>query len=163
MTNKLESETADKNTIYEVGFLLISTIPEENVPAEVTAIKDSLEKLRAQILSEETPKIRQLAYKMKKKIGTVNQIFDMAYFGWIKFEAKPETAIEIKKSFNSNQSVLRFLLITTVRENTLANAKVLKDSSRAAKIGEEVQVVEKTKPKMSEAEIDKTIEELVVE
>ncbi len=57
--------------------------------------------------------------------------YDTAYFGWIKFEAAPEAALEIKKAMDANEKVLRYLLIKTARENTLYGDKVLPQEKAA--------------------------------
>jgi ribosomal protein S6 len=163
MTKDINVAVSDKKTVYEIGYILVSTIPEEKVSADVTAIKDVLDAGRASTISEEAPRLRPLAYKIKKKIGGANQTFDTGYFGWIKFEAVPEAVIEIKKRLNQTESLLRFLLIVTVRENTVYGNRLPKEPIRPSRREIDARAAEKAKPKMSEEEIEKTIEQLVVE
>ena len=112
-------------TVYEVGFHIVPAVSPEKLPHEVDAIKALLDGNKATIISEEFPKLRTLAYTMVKVIGPARHKYDTAYFGWIKFEAAPEAALEIKKGMDANEKVLRYLLIKTARENTLYSAKVL--------------------------------------
>jgi len=112
-------------TVYEVGFHIVPAVSPEKLPAEVDAIKALLDGNKATIISEEFPKLRNLAYTMVKVLGPARHKYDTAYFGWIKFEAAPEAALEIKKAMDANEKVLRYLLIKTARENTLYGAKIL--------------------------------------
>ncbi len=137
-------------TVYEVGFHIVPAVSPEKLPAEVDAIKAVLGEAKATIISEEFPKLRNLAYTMIKAIGPARHRYDTAYFGWIKYEAAPETAGDIKKAFDSNEKILRYIIVKTVRENTLYSAKVLPQE----------EVKEGEKP-VSPEEIDKSIEKLV--
>lgn len=112
-------------TVYEVGFHIVPAVSPEKLPAEVDAIKAVLDANKAVIISEEFPKLRNLAYTMVKVIGPARHKYDTAHFGWIKFEAAPDAALEIKKAMDANEKVLRYLLIKTARENTLYGAKIL--------------------------------------
>ncbi|HEY0908297.1 MAG TPA: 30S ribosomal protein S6 [Candidatus Paceibacterota bacterium] len=112
-------------TVYEVGYHIVPAVSPEKLPAEVDAIKAVLSGNNAVTISEEAPKLRNLAYQMVKAIGPARHKYDTAYFGWIKFEAAPEAAIEIKKAMDANEKVLRYILIKTARENTLYGDKVL--------------------------------------
>jgi hypothetical protein len=82
-----------------------------------------------------------------------------SYFGWVKFEVVPAGAKAIDKKLKSEDNILRFILVKTVRENTMVPKKVLQQ-----KRGEEGRVEEKVeeKPVLTEAEMDKTIEDLVI-
>lgn len=147
--------------VYEIGYLMVPTVPEEHLAAEVGNIKSMLESQGAAFISEEFPKLRGLAYSISKKIDGVRRTFETAYFGWVKFDLPTEKMAAIKEALERNNSVIRFLLVKTVRENTLVGVKALE---RKAKEGEEGTAEEKKEaPKLTEAEIDKTIENLVIQ
>ncbi len=121
------------NKVYEVGYLLLSSIPEEKVAAEVTQIKDILAKHSATIISEGEPKLQTLSYTMVKKIGTVNRRFNQAYFGWVKFEGAADQIVALTKAVLDNPAVLRSIVINTVRENTMVSEMLnLKEAEAAA-------------------------------
>lgn len=134
-------------TVYEVGYHIVPAVSPEKLPAEVDAIKAVLSGNKAVTISEEAPKLRNLAYQMVKAIGPARHKYDTAYFGWIKFEAAPEAALEIKKAMDANEKVLRYLLIKTARENTLYGDKVLPQEKAAETpkdaVAPEVAAVEK--------------------
>lgn len=165
MTEKETKEEVD-NRVYELGYHIVSSIPEEKLPAEVTAIKDTLEKHGASVIAEDSPKLKNLTYTMTKVIGPKHSKYDTAYFGWIKFEMPPENVEVVKKIFERADMILRFLIIKTVRESTLA---VLKPANYHSTEHKPIPGVTPKKegdvksPVMSEAELDKTIADLIVE
>lgn len=157
-----ETTTDSRLKIYEIGYLLVPTIAEEQLAAEVHNIKAIIEKNDGTFITEDFPKLRPLAYMMRKTTTGQHSKFTNAYFGWIKFEINPSIIPEVQATLEKNDSILRFMVIGTVRENTLYTQRVAYSPA-----GEAAPLVEKTeevaKEKMSEEEIDKTIENLVVE
>jgi ribosomal protein S6 len=146
-----------EGTVYEVGFHIVPAVSPENLPKEVDAIKAILGKSGATIISEEFPKLRNLAYTIVKAIGPARHRYDTAYFGWIKYEAQPETAADIKKALDADEKILRYITVKTVRENTIYGPKVLPQEK------DEAAPVEKTEKEVAplQEEIDKSIEKLV--
>lgn len=153
----------DAKTVYEIGYLFISSVPKEKVAGAVTTLKEVLSKKKAEFIGEESPELIPLAYTMIKKIGTANHRFDEAYFGWIKFEMEAGDIEEVKKTLDLMPEMLRFLLITTVRENTYLGKKATVAEGvlapEAAVSGDAVAPVE-VKPASVE-EMDKSIDEMV--
>lgn len=123
--NMADTIKDDAQKVYEIGYLLVSSVPPEKVEGIVASMKDVLSKKEAEIISEEAPELISLAYTMIKKIGTANHRFDQGYFGWIKFQASGKDVEEIKKTFEMHPDMLRLLLITTVRENTYLGQKAV--------------------------------------
>jgi hypothetical protein len=78
----------------------------------------------------------------------------------MKFEVEPKGALLIDASLKQNPSVIRFLLLKTVRENTMAPKKILRERRTETVLREPEKVVEK--PELTEEEIEKTIEDLVI-
>ena len=113
----------DRKQIYEIGYLLVSSIPEEKVADEVNSLKEVLSKKGAEFIGEEMPELRTLAYTMVKKIGPSNHRFDKGYFGWFKFELSAAEIESVKKVFEENINMLRMLIINTIRENTYLGKK----------------------------------------
>ncbi len=158
----------DKMQVYEIGYMLISSIPEEKVTAEVAKLKDSLLKKGAEFLGEEAAELKTLAYQMTKKIGPTHHRFDTGYFGWFKFELPAKEIEGIKKSFEENPHMLRMLLITTVRENTYLGKKspVLMSEvpvEPTVESGVELSGEAVVVPKASVEEMDKSIDAMVKE
>lgn len=111
-------EGGNENRVYEVSYLLLPSIPEEQVPTHVAEIKKMIEGAGGQFISEEDPKLRHLAYEMIKLVGTRNERYKTAYFGWVKYEAPAQSAIDLKVLFDAKEEILRHLIIKTVREDT---------------------------------------------
>jgi len=165
MSKKATVAKNSEEKIYEVGYHIISSVSEENIPSEVEKIKAYLAKEKAIIIGEEAPKLRPLAYSIKKVFGGAYKTFDKAYFGFIKFELGEAGDIRnIDSSMKGNESVLRHLVIKTVRENTMYSPKITIFSDKDAKIKtfKEDKVVKGEKTATAE-EIDKSIDALVAE
>ncbi|MEK9131610.1 MAG: 30S ribosomal protein S6 [Patescibacteria group bacterium] len=155
-----KTEAMSNKKVYELGFHFISTIPETEVPARFAELKELIQKLGGELISEQAPSLHMLAYQMRKKLDNVYRRFDQAYFGWVKFEAAGATAVELKKALDLKDIVLRFLIVTTVRENTLVGIKPVAKVVTKKPEGTPAPVVA-TKAPMSEEEMEKTIAELV--
>ena len=163
MTEK-DNTDQPENRIYELGFHIVSSIPEEKLATELTAIKDVLETNGAVFVAEEFPKLKHLTYTMTKVVGPNHLKFDSAYFGWVKFEMNPESVAVAKKIFEHSEKILRFLIVKTVRESTLAVIRPPVFRSEPKPIpGLDTKKDAPVKSPISEAELDKTIDALVVE
>ncbi len=112
------SKKTDEPKVYEIGYLLVSSIPEEKVSAKVDELKAVLSAKKVEMIAEEAPVLETLSYTMIKKVGAKNTRFTQAYFGWVKFATDTESIIKIKEAFDADTEVLRFLLINTPREAT---------------------------------------------
>ena len=97
--------------VYEVGYLLVPSIVESDVPREVTALHDILDKEGVSLISEEFPKFRPLAYEMRKHVGGAWENYGNAYFGWVKFEGSGEQAKRIDDELRRGSSLLRYLSV----------------------------------------------------
>lgn len=156
----MEKETNNESQarIYELGYLIVSSMPEENVAAKVGAIKDLVENKTGVSISEEFPRLITLGYEMSRPIGNKKSWFSEAYFGWMKFEMDPSMTDEVSAILKRDEDVLRFLLIKTVRENTIASKRGagagMKRPARKVENAEETPI--------DEAEIEKKLEELAV-
>ena len=92
------NENIETNSrIYEVGYLLVPTLSEENVPGVYSGLKDLVVGFGGEIISDEMPKMIPIAYSMLKVVQNVRNKFNTAYFGWIKFEISADKISEIKK------------------------------------------------------------------
>ena len=101
--------------MYEVGFHLLPTVPEEKLEEVVSSLQSLITKDGGMVVSEEFPKIRQLAYDIKKRIDIKHVTFSKAYFGWIKFVMDPSGILELKKRLDLDPNLIRFLILKTVK------------------------------------------------
>lgn len=162
MENVPEVQEASDLEVYEVGFHIIPSVAEGDVPAEVEKIKAILSNHGASVIAEETPRMIQLSYEMARKASGRRTGFTKAYFGWIKFEAKPEVTEAIGKEVATEANVLRSILISTVRESTLSK-KIFVSEHLAHETIKKPEMAKEGAIKMSDAEIDSAVDELVGE
>ena len=155
----VEEEKEVRLSVYEVGYLMVPTIAEENLGEEVTSFKDMFIEKGAVFISDEYPKLIELAYEMTRSILNKKQKFSYGYFGWVKFECSTSVAKVIKDLLDKNEKLVRYLMIKTARENTMSVKRPYgkQDGSkrRSVRKTEEVEVI-------NEETIDKEIDALVV-
>ena len=155
--------------VYEVGYLLLPSVEETKVQEETAKIRDIIENNKGQFLSEGTPELKTLTYPMTKLISGKKQKFANAYFSWIKFEGGSETAKSVKDEIEKFDNILRFILVTTVRENIIMPTKSGKFSfdkkEKKEKLEEKKNIKEnkEKEEKIDKKELDETIDDLVIE
>ncbi len=158
-------EKSDMSTIYEVSYLLLPSLAIEQVPGKASSLKEMLTGLGGTVISDENPVLIDLAYPMVKVVGTERHKANTGYFGWIKFEMATEDVEKVKKALDADNTTLRYLIVKTVRENTLLNGKMKLQKeekfTREDDMLEDVPV-EALKEEAPE-ELEKAVEEIVVE
>lgn len=156
------NENLDINSrVYEVGYLLLPTISEEEIPAIYTNLKDLVSSLGGEVISDEMPKMIPLAYTMAKVIQNVRSKFDSAYFGWVKFDMSPEKVSELKKKLDVDTNFIRFLILKTVKENTIAAKRFIHKDSRRKIVTTKKEDENETSTPIDKEEIDKEIDAMV--
>lgn len=145
--------------IYEVGYLMLPSIAEENLGGEVTTFKDMFLENGAVFISDEYPKLIELAYEMSRSIENKKQKFSYGYFGWVKFECNTNQAKIIKSILDKNEKLVRFIMIKTVRENTMSVKRTY--NKQDGKTRRSFQKQEEVNP-IDEETINKEIDALVV-
>lgn len=68
--NTDEKEVVDAR-VYELGYLLVPTISEENIGASYSALKDTIVSMGGVMIADEMPKMMPLAYQMVKVVSNV--------------------------------------------------------------------------------------------
>lgn len=122
--DKEMDEKKESGKVYELGYLLVPSLSEEEVSAKYGDLKDTItSKYKGEVISDDMPKMIDLAYTMKKMINNVHSKFENAYFGWIKFEMEGSDLVEFKKKLDLDTTIIRFLITKTVRENTIATKR----------------------------------------
>ena len=156
--------------VYEVSYLFLPSIAVEQIISKTVVLKNMLISFGAEIISDENPVLVDLAYAMTKVIHTTRHKVWAGYFGWIKFEISSEAVLSVKKALDTNDEIIRYLIVKTVRENTLLNGKMKlqkEDKVRRDEKLDEIEnvliepveeVVKETVPE----ELDKSIDDLVI-
>ena len=109
--DKNETEIDANSRVYELGYLLVPTIEEIEVPAVYGNLKELILSFGGAPISDEMPKMIQLAYAMVKVVANVRSKFNTAYFGWTKFTMDSDKVLELKKKLDLDPNVIRFLLL----------------------------------------------------
>ena len=154
----------NKMTVYEVSYLFLPNISEEQIVGKVLALKEMIKSLGGILISDENPIYIELAYEMTKIVLTTRHKVQSGYFGWIKFEVSSEQIGSIKKSLDSNDNILRYLIIKTVRENTLLSGKMILKKEEKVKKDDMIEdvVVDETLKETTDIDLDKSIDDLVI-
>ena len=155
----MDKEIDIKSEVYEFGFLLVPEVGDEGAPASFSALKGMIEEVGGQTISDSLPAKMALAYPMDKEIDHKHQSYKEAYFGWIKFELEKNKIEGLKAKFDAEQTLIRFLIIKTVKENTLAPKK-LKEKMESTG-GRRHSHREEAALPMNKEEVDKQIDALV--
>ncbi len=138
MTNN--NETIVDSRVYEISFIFDNKLDEEAALKKGDALKQSIATLGGSFISEETPYLRELAYEMIRVQNNINVRFNVGYFGWIKFEMESDKVKEFEKALKLDEETVRFLVVKTLRENTVYTKKapVIKAETLATVLGDDV-------------------------
>lgn len=158
--NENEMGEDTNSRVYEVGYLLVPTISEENLSVVYGNLKELVSSLGGMAISDEMPKIINLAYTMTKVVSNVRNKFNTAYFGWVKFTMDSDKVLELKKKLDLDPNYIRFLILKTVKENTLATKRFVRGEMHKRPAVKKSENNETTTP-INKEEIDKEIDALV--
>lgn len=124
--------------IYELGYLLLPSIAEDDVLAVVKKMQDLVSSKGGVLIDSEDPFKQDLAYSMTKVVGASRYVVTDAYLGWMKFELPVEEAPAVKEAISKMNEVVRSILIKAPRETsfTFAAAKARLAEAEAKENGE---------------------------
>lgn len=158
--DKNGAEMAGSERVYEVGYLFIPTIAEESVPGEYGNLKEMIASFGGAVVSDEMPKLIQLAYPMVKVISNIRNKFSTGYFGWIKFTMEADKVLELKKKLDLETNIIRFLILKTVKENTIASKRFVRPDAHRKPKAVKAEGEEAGAP-ISKEDLDKEIDAMV--
>src|SRR3989338_10363804 len=161
MADESIQEESREPTVYEVGYLLVPDLPEEEIAREYSHLKDILIKEGAEVIADEMPKKIPLAYNIEKFLSNIRHKFNSAYFGWTKFVLATDRTPELKKKLDLDPKLIRFLLFKTVRENTIASKRFMRDIPYRRPLVTRKKEEAKPAIPINKEEIDKEIEAMV--
>ncbi len=110
--------------IYETSFLFLPTLAGDELAVQVGKLKEVVTSNGGEILSEEYPQMIDLSYSIRHRLENKYVVSETAYFGWVKYEATPETAPKIKKGLDAIKVLMRYLTLKTVKENTMVSKDI---------------------------------------
>lgn len=161
---KVENIKDENNNarIYEIGYLLVPTMAGETVPVAYGNMKNLVTSLGGQLIADEMPRQIPLAYTMPKVYKNIRSKFDSAYFGWIKFEIGRSELAALKKKLDLDPEIIRFLIMKTVKENTIAAKRFIRgDMARRRPPQAKREAGTEPHIEINKEEIDKEIDALI--
>ncbi len=164
MVKETTEEKLIEPRVYELGYLLVSSLQQEEVTETLDSLRKELLNLGAKFISEGEPELIDLAYTMSVNEGGKHTKYDKAYFGWMKFELEPQQVLEFEQEvLKFNKNVLRYIIVKTVKEETRAQLKQEALEALNEVKNEEAIAPAPTEEKgeLSDEEIDKAVEELL--
>jgi ribosomal protein S6 len=167
---KKEKQTEAKDAAeiirYELGYHLLPLVSEEALPAEVGQIRETIERAGGVTTADQFPAARPLSYGMSRMVGGKREVFTQSHFGWMQFEL-PQGAIEgVKDAIMMNDRILRFLVVRTKREipQALRVTSIVQPTEEVGAVHDKTMIATPTHiVTFSEEELDKTIDEMVIE
>lgn len=164
MSKEQNTKTDEAQTegirVYELSFHFVPTISDNEIAVQFSHLKSLIEKRGGTFIAEGTPEMTPLAYEISKTVKAQKSHYNDAYFGWVKFEINPDEIGGLEKEVKAFDPIIRYLLITTVRENTYIGPKEIAKKS-ATKETAPTDTPEVIAPVIDEVQIDKSIEKLV--
>lgn len=112
--------------VYELGYLIAPTVDEGDLQEKRDALVATITNAKGIVIDESLPLLIDLAYSMDVMIKNKKHIYDQGYFGWIKFDVAPHEIEGLQKAVEEHKELIRFILIKTVRENTLTSEQPFK-------------------------------------
>ena len=160
----IQNTTDSRERVYEFAYLFSVSLDSEQLEKEFSKLKEEIEKISKEIVSESAPELIDLAYTIKINDEGKNIKHDKAYFGWIKFVTDPSYLGEFEEELKFNKNLIRYLLVKTVREDT--RAQLEEDAMRKLEEVKTTATIEQ-KPdqekqqQTEEEDIDKIVEDLL--
>lgn len=148
-----EENTTNEAKLYELGFHLNPAITDDQVSSKIDEIKAVLTKNGAEIVKEGEPQAMQLAYEITKNIAGKNERFTSATFAWVKFNANSEGIEAIKEEIDSNDEIIRSLIIKTTDDEEHSTSKIANEEEESDEVAEE------STDEVSEEKEEKTAED----
>lgn len=151
----------DELKTYELGYLLSPLVSSEQVGQTVEKeIKSLLKKAKAEVKDEVQARHRGLAYPIKKVVEHKGSIFREAYFGSIVFTCAPENVPSLEEGLKKSPFLIRHLLVVLPPSALLVPVKPRVPQVEGVS-PETESSRSKVESKMTEAAIDKEIEDLI--
>jgi ribosomal protein S6 len=164
LMNETETESG-LSRIYEIGYLIAQSVKDEDVEKVVAEIRKQIETVHGSFIAEGAPSMTRLAYAIDGIEAGKHVNNDRAYFGWLKFEAPSDAAATLEEFLKRNTSIIRHIVFRTVREETRAHLKApqLREVRRTDTIKSTPKRVEEVSAPVSEAQLDKALEDITAE
>lgn len=163
-----EKTMNESSKLYELGFHIVGTIDSNKVASVIDEIKSLITNHHGDIVREGEVREMTLAYTMVKHVAGVNKKYNQSFFDWIKFTMSPEDVVNLKTAVDSNENIIRFIIVKTVNDDEHSTSKLVEleeleqdEVSETETAPEKVEEVEEVLVKDKDQEIDEAIDEMV--
>lgn len=157
------NETKVDSRVYEISFIFDNKIDENAALEKSNAIKQSIATLGGSFIGDEVPYMRELAYEMIRVVNNINVRFNEGYFGWIKFEMDADKVKELEKGVKLDEEVVRYLVVKTVRENTVFTKRAPVIKAESLVNNEDDSLIDTTTGVIPDVLIEPVLDEVTVE
>ncbi|PIR44429.1 MAG: hypothetical protein COV10_04805 [Candidatus Vogelbacteria bacterium CG10_big_fil_rev_8_21_14_0_10_51_16] len=159
------SEDIKDTKLYEFAYHLLPVVAVEALQTEVNSLKGLIEGVGGVVESAELPKMRPLAYVIRKKIANVWQEFTHGHFGVLVFRVPAMAVPEIKVGLDKVETILRGMITESFPyETPTRRLPVAASVGERDSVDSDTQIASKAPtpaPVMSVEEIDKEVEDLI--
>lgn len=148
-----------KNNNYELSFWFSSRLGEKAIEQKFDNLLKQLEKSHALIIFSQSPRLKQLAYPVKKERN--------AYFGYVQFELSKDSLARLEEGLRLNNDLIRFMVLNMKpkEEQKVPHHFLRKPVFKEQKSKKEERVKEGLKEEkvISLEELDKKLSEILKE
>ncbi|MDO8548367.1 MAG: 30S ribosomal protein S6 [bacterium] len=158
-----QASEGSERSVYEVGFHIVPTVAEAEIGSVLEKLRAALAKGDAEIIKEEFPAKKTLAYMIERSLTGKREKYTESYFGFIKFAMDKAKVAEFTATLRATSEILRFLVIETVREEAVVPRRAVFSSDRLE--GETIKkptTVPEASREISEEELNKSIDALTL-
>jgi len=156
-----EKTMNESSKLYELGFHIVGTIDSNKVASVIDEIKSLITTHHGDIVREGEVREITLAYTMVKHIAGVNKKYNQTFFDWIKFTMNTDDVANLKSAVDSNERILRFILVKTVNDDEHSTSKMVEIEDVEEEVSEKEVVEEEIVEKDKDQKIDEAIDEMV--
>lgn len=156
-----KEENNDEKKLYELTFHILPTFSEVEVEEKANEISSLVEKIDGVLKLSQKPLPRALAYEIAKPGAGKKEFFDNSFFGSFVFEAETSKIESLQKGLKKLNFILRYLLIEVPKETLTPKERRIPQSHKEEAKRTDTPIAD-AKP-INEEELDKTIEQLVIE
>lgn len=96
---------------YEFSYILAPSIPADEVDSKLAAIRAMIEKHEGAFLGEEAPRLKPIAYEIRKSVANKIVRYTQGYMGSLYFSAPSIALPEITAALTGNDLVVRYLVV----------------------------------------------------
>lgn len=112
-------DTGVETSVYEAAFHIDANLSETEVRKTFDGVKELITKAGGEIVAEAAPQRMDLAYTISHITEGSRRDHTSSHFAWVAYEGAKEKQEEIAEGLRANKSIIRYLVVTTTKEEAL--------------------------------------------